>query len=186
MICFRYVIRQVWCLHFLKKIRDSSRIFWAFYIAFHVSRPSRRRDVATDVKQCSPSRRPRPRLWTMGDGWAHQGSWRRQWVEARWSLSQCGELFVGYLSQGEDCWIMTQYPLTWSVCIHTRIRPIWLIERVLDFVFEKNKRDNFKSEKIVKKEKKNNRLLLTLSFYCVWETRVYLEGLFGVSVRELL
>ena len=50
---------------FFKFCCDFFSIFWALYIAFHASRPSRGRDAANDVERCPPSRRPRPRLWTM-------------------------------------------------------------------------------------------------------------------------
>jgi len=43
-------------------------IFLAFYIAFCAYHPSPIRVAETDLSWCRPSRRPRPRLWTMA--WA--------------------------------------------------------------------------------------------------------------------
>jgi len=40
-------------------------IFLAFYVAFCASPPSPIRVAETDPSRCRPSRRPRPRLWTM-------------------------------------------------------------------------------------------------------------------------
>ena len=58
MIYFGYVIHQFWCLYFLKICRDFFSIFWALYVAFCASQPSRGRDAVTDVERCPLSRRP--------------------------------------------------------------------------------------------------------------------------------
>jgi len=50
---------------FLKICCDFFWIFWAFYDAFCVYRPSPFCDAETDVERCHLSRRPRPRLWTI-------------------------------------------------------------------------------------------------------------------------
>ena len=52
MTCFGHVIRQFWCLHFLKICRDFFSIFWAIYVVFRASRPSQGHDAETDVERC--------------------------------------------------------------------------------------------------------------------------------------
>jgi len=71
-ICLGHVIHQFWCLLFLKICCDFFRIFLEFYVVFCVHRPSLFCDVETDVERCPPSRRPRPRLWTM--------IWSNDWI----------------------------------------------------------------------------------------------------------
>ena len=55
----------MWMFTFFKICRDFFRIFLAFYVAFCAYRPIPIRVAETDPSQCPPSRRPRPRLWTM-------------------------------------------------------------------------------------------------------------------------
>ena len=50
---------------FFKICRDFFKFFWAFYIAFCAYRLRSIKDAVTNPSQCPPSRRPRPRLWTM-------------------------------------------------------------------------------------------------------------------------
>ena len=64
-ICFGHVIHEYWCLHFLRFVMIFVRIFWAFYVAFCAYRPRPIQVAETDPSQCPPSRRLRPRLWTM-------------------------------------------------------------------------------------------------------------------------
>ena len=64
-ICFGHVIHECGCLHFFKICRDFFRIVWGFYVTFCAYRSRPIRVAETDPSQCPPSRRPRPRLWTM-------------------------------------------------------------------------------------------------------------------------
>ena len=50
---------------FFKICRDFFRIFLAFYVMFCAYHTIPIRVAETDPSQCPPSRRPRPRLWTM-------------------------------------------------------------------------------------------------------------------------
>jgi len=55
----------MWMSTFFKIYYDFFRIFWAFYLAFCAYRPKPIRVAKTDPSQNPPSRRPRPRRWTM-------------------------------------------------------------------------------------------------------------------------
>ena len=66
----RWYVLNMWYMNFDVYIffmicHDFFIIFLAFYVAFCVYRPSPIRVAETDPSRCRPSRRPRPRLWTM-------------------------------------------------------------------------------------------------------------------------
>jgi len=55
-------------------------IFLAFYVAFCTYRPSPIRVAETDPSRCRPSRRPRPRLWTMISTQQLTTMWIKLWL----------------------------------------------------------------------------------------------------------
>ena len=75
-LCFRFMLSmlgdrfwicdtRILMFTFFRICRYFSEFFLAFYVSFCVNRPSPIRDAKTNPSQRSPSRRLRPRLWTM-------------------------------------------------------------------------------------------------------------------------
>jgi len=73
-LCAKWYVLNMWYTNFDVYIffticHDFFIIFLAFYVAFCAYRPNLIRVAETDPSRCQPSRRPRPRLWTMINSW---------------------------------------------------------------------------------------------------------------------